>query len=240
MTFAGFRPATLRFFRGLARDNTKEWFEAHRATYESEVKEPLRALVEDLDVRLADIAPEIVGDTRRSPLRARRDTRFTSDKSPYKTFAGCLLYHRGAGRSAAMRDNGGAAGFYFHLEPGASLSAGGLWAPPRPTLYKVRDAIVGDTRGFERVVGDDAFVQRFGRLYDGNDQMLKRLPRGYSPGHPAERWLRYLSFIGERPLSDAEVTSPELPDVLAADFAALTPLVRWLNRVLGYRAAERR
>jgi uncharacterized protein (TIGR02453 family) len=240
VSFPGFRPAALTFFRKLARENTKEWFEAHRATYEAEVKEPMRALIEELDVRLAEIAPEIVGDTRRSPLRARRDTRFTSDKSPYKTFAGCLLYHRGAGRSASMQDNGGAAGFYFQLEPRASLSAGGMWAPPRATLYRVRDAIVGDAAGFERSVSGDDFVRRFGRLYDGDDQMLKRLPRGYAAGHPAEQWLRHLSFIGERSLSDAEVTSRTLPDVLGADFAALTPLVRWLNRVLGYVPAQRR
>ena len=235
-----FSPAALRFFRDLARDNTRDWFGAHRATYEREVRDPLRELIEELDVRLAGIAPEIVGDPRRSPLRAHRDTRFSKDKTPYKTYAGCLLYHRGAGRSAAMRDNGGAAGFYFQLEPGGSLVAGGLWAPPRPTLYKVRNAIATDLRGFERAVGDPAFVRRFGALYDGADQMLTRLPRGYAPGHPAERWLRYLSFIGERPLSDAEVLSPTLADTLAVDLAALAPLVRWLNRALGYMPTARR
>jgi uncharacterized protein (TIGR02453 family) len=235
-----FTPAALTFLRGLARHNTRDWFEAHRATYEREVRDPLRELVEELDVRLAGFAPEMVGDPRRSPLRASRDVRFSRDKSPYKTFAGCLLYHRGAGRSAAMRDNGGAAGFYFQLEPGASLVAGGLWAPPRLTLYKVRDAIAGDVRGFERAVGDPAFVARFGGLYDADDQKLSRLPRGYAAGHPAERWLRYLSFIGERPLADADVLRPTLPDALAEDLAALTPLVRWLNRALGYMPSTHR
>ena len=235
-----FSPAALKFFRDLTRHNSREWFEAHRDTYEREVREPLRELVEELDVRLAAIAPEMIGDRRRSPLRPNRDVRFSKDKSPYKTFAGCLLYHRGAGRSAAARDDGGAAGFYFQLEPGGSLIAGGLWAPPRTTLYKVRDAIADDLRGFEHAVGDSAFVARFGGLYDADDQKLTRLPRCYAAGHPAERWLRYLSFIGERSLADAEVLRPTLADSVAEDLAALTPLVRWLNRALGYMPSAHR
>jgi uncharacterized protein (TIGR02453 family) len=235
-----FTSAALAFFRQLARHNSREWFEAHRAAYEREVRDPMRDLVEELDVRLAGIAPEFVGDPRRSPLRIYRDVRFSKDKAPYKTFAGCLLYHRGAGRSAAMRDGGGAAGFYFQLEPGGALVAGGLWVPPRPTLSKVRDAIAADVRGFERAVSAPEFVARFGRLYDGADQMLTRLPRGYAPGHPAERWLRYKSFIGERPLADREVVRPDLADVLTADVAALAPLVRWLNHAIGYLPATRR
>jgi len=240
MSFPGFRPAALELLRELARNNTKEWFEAHRAAYDAELRDPLRALVEELDVRLAGIAPEIVGDSRRSPLRARRDTRFTNDKTPYKTFVGCMLYHRAAGRSASMRENGGAAGFYFQLQPGASLIAGGMWAPPCPTLHKIRDAIAADARGFERALRAGNVEERFGGLYAGDDQMLKRLPRGYAAGHAAERWLRHLSFIGERALTDAEATSPALCDTLAEDLAALTPLVRWLNGVLGYLPARSR
>ena len=234
-----FTRESLSFLRALARHNEREWFEANRARHERFVREPMRALVEELDVRLAGIAPEMVGDVRRSPLRARRDTRFTKDKTPYKTFAGCLLFHRDAGRSAAMRENGGAAGFYFQLEPGGSLVAGGLWAPPRPALQKVRSAIAEDQEGLERALGG-AFAQRFGTLYAGSDQMLTRRPRGVAPGHPAEHWLRHLSFVGERALADAVVTSGALADELAADLAALTPLVRWLNQVLGYRPARSR
>ena len=233
-----FTRASLALLRALARHNERAWFEANRPRYDALLRAPLRALVEELDVRLATIAPEIVGDVRRSPLRAQRDTRFTHDKAPYKRHAGCVLYHRAAGRSAAMRENGGAAGFYFQLEPGASLVAGGMWAPPRPTLNQVRAAIVADQPGFERAVGHPAFVKRFGALYAADDQMLARRPRGVAPGHPAEHWLRHLSFIGERPLTDEEVTSPTLVDTLSADLAALTPLVRWLNAVVGYAPAR--
>ena len=91
-----FTPAALTFFRGLARNNAKPWFEAHRADYVEHVVAPMRALIEELDVRLARFAPEITGDPKRSLFRIYRDVRFAKDKSPYKTHAACWFWHRDA------------------------------------------------------------------------------------------------------------------------------------------------
>jgi uncharacterized protein (DUF2461 family) len=84
--------------------------------------------------------------------------------------------------------------------------------------------------------------RRLGRRFGTLDQeaMLSRLPRGYSPDHPAARWLRYQSFTLGRSLSEREAVSPRLRQILARDFAMLTPFVRWLNRALGFRALDRR
>ena len=231
-------PALLAFVGRLAASNTRDWFAAHRGEYERDVRAPLRALTEELDARLAGVAPEIVGDVRRSPLRASRDLRFTRDKTPYKGYAGLWLFHGGAGRSASMHANGGAAGFYLHLEPGASFVAGGIWMPPQPTLVKIRRAITNDLAAFEEAVLGGAFARRFGGLHEG--EMLTRLPRGHTAGDPGERWLRHKSFTAQRPLGDAAVAAPDLVDELTTDFAALTPLVRWLNAVVGYRPRTRR
>ena len=232
-----FSPASLRFLRDLATHNRKEWFEAHREAYERDVRAPMRELIEDMDVRLATIAPEIVGDPKRSPFRIHRDVRFSRDKSPYKTHAACWFFHRGAGRTAAPHDNGGAAGLYFHLEPGASISAGGLYRPPREALGKVRDALAEAHRAFERTLGGP-FAERFGTLTE--EFVLTRTPRGFPADHPAARWLRHTSFTSSRAFTDAEVCSPALPDLLAEDFAALVPMVRWLNGALGFRPAKSR
>src|SRR3989441_8380494 len=89
-----FTAATFRFFRGLARNNAKPWFEAHRVEYEREVRAPMHTLIEEMDVRLARFAPEIAGDPKRSMFRIYRDIRFSKDKSPYKTHAACWFYHR--------------------------------------------------------------------------------------------------------------------------------------------------
>ncbi|MEK7239559.1 MAG: DUF2461 domain-containing protein [Gemmatimonadota bacterium] len=238
--FAGFRPAALTFLRALRKNNRREWFEAQRATFEREIKDPLKAFVEELDVRFAGVAPEFVGDPRTSLFRIHRDIRFSKDKSPYKTHAAFWIFHRAPGRGVGQTVDGGA-GFYFHLEPGASLVAAGLWMPPRPKLQRVRDAIADDVESWEAAVTDRAFVRRFGGLTDDEPGiLLKRLPRGYEPGHPAERWLRFKSFTASRGLSDQEALSPKVADTVMKDFAALVPFARWLNRALGFLPARQR
>ncbi len=238
--FAGFRPAALTFLRALKRNNRRDWFEANRATYEKEVRAPLKAFVEELDVRFASVAPEFVGDPKASLFRIHRDIRFSRDKSPYKAHAAFWIFHRAPGRGVGQTVDGGA-GFYFHLEPGASLVAAGLWMPPRPKLHLVRNAIADKTETWEVVVLAKPFAKRFGGLNEHDPGVrLKRLPRGYAPGHPAERWLRFNSFTASRVLSDADVLSPKLASVVMKDFTALLPFTRWLNRALGFLPSTHR
>ena len=233
-----FSADSLKFFRGLARNNRKEWFEAHRAEYEEHVKEPMAELVCEMDVRMAKFAPEMVGDPKRSVFRLNRDIRFSSDKSPYKTHAACWFFHGDGSSKVGREAHGGGAGFYFHLQPGASMAGGGLWMPPRPALLRLRAAIAADPRGFEKLVLAPRLLKRLRGL--SGEAMLKRVPRGYDEDHPAARWLRYQSFTVGRNLTDAEATSPRLTRALECDFALMLPLVRWLNGVLGLKAASRR
>ena len=224
-----FTPAALRFLRGLAKNNNKEWFEAHREEYETELRAPMRDLIGEMDARMRKFAPEIGGDPKRSMFRIHRDIRFSKDKSPYKTHAACWFHHRRATSRVGSEADAGSAGFYFHLEPGRSMVGGGLWMPPRPQLNKLRDAIAEDPAEFDRV------AKGLARRYDGLDDeaVLKRMPRGFAEDHPAAKWLRYQSFTSGRLLSDAEVTDSRLPSLLAKDFQGLLPLVRWLNSALG-------
>jgi uncharacterized protein (TIGR02453 family) len=233
-----FTAASLRFLRGLARRNTKPWFEAHRAEFESEIRAPMRALIEEMDLRFAAFAPEITGDPRRSMFRMHRDIRFSRDKSPYKTHAACWFAHHDADTRVGAEAEGGSAGFYVHVQPGQSFLGAGMWMPARPALNRLRDAIAEDHRTFERMVEHPRFVRRFGSLAD--EEMLKRMPRGFAENHPAARWLRYRSFTAGRMLTDAQVTGPRLTALLQRDFELLLPMVRWLNQALGLRPAERR
>jgi uncharacterized protein (TIGR02453 family) len=235
--FVGFRAQALTFFRQLKRQNTRPWFEAHRSVYEREVRQPMRDLVEELDVALAGFAPEIVGDPRRSMFRIHRDVRFSRDKSPYKTHAACWFYHVHAGRGVGGEAQGGA-GFYFQLAPGDCLLGAGIWMPPRDALNRIREQLAEAPEPFESIVRAPAFRRRFGTLDE--EAMLKRLPRGYTESHPAVRWLRFQSFTVGRSLSERQALSPRLAVLLARDFAALTPFVRWLNAALGFRHLERR
>jgi uncharacterized protein (TIGR02453 family) len=223
-----FTPAALRFLRGLAKNNNKEWFEAHRADYETEVREPMRDLIGEMNAKLATVAPEIGGDPKRSMFRINRDIRFSKDKSPYKTHAACWFHHRRATSRVGSEADAGSAGFYFHLEPGRSMVGGGMWMPPRPQLNKIRDAIADDPKGFETIV-------RGLKKYDGLDDeaVLTRMPRGFAEDHPAAKWLRFQSFTSGRLLSDADVTSSKLATILARDFKGMVPLVRFLNSAIG-------
>src|SRR5262245_17450467 len=128
---------SLGFLRGLARHNNRAWFEAHRTDFEARVKAPMAQLVEEMDVRFARFAPEITGEPKRSVFRLHRDIRFSKDKSPYKTHAACWFYHAGGSSKVGREAHGGGAGFYFHLQPGASFVGGGCWMPPRPALPEV-------------------------------------------------------------------------------------------------------
>ena len=237
--FAGFSPRAFAFLRGLAEHNRREWFEAHREAYEADVRAPLRSFVEEVDIRLADLVPEITGDPRRSVFRIHRDIRFSKDKTPYKTHGSCWFFHRRSSKSVGSSSpDGGAAGFYFHLEPRGCFVAGGMWMPPREQLNRIRDRIVADQRGFERALAAAPFKKSFGALSE--EHMLVRLPRGYAEGHPAWRWLRFQSFTASSPLTQRDVTSARTVDVVVDRFLALTPLVRWLNAALGYPKADRR
>jgi uncharacterized protein (TIGR02453 family) len=235
---AYFTSASLTFLRALARHNRRDWFEAHRPDYETAILAPMRALVEEMDVRLARLAPEIVGDPKRSLFRIYRDIRFSQDKSPYKTHAACWFFHRDASHRVGQESHGGGAGFYFQIAPGDSFLGGGLWMPPRPALDKLREAMAEKPAVFTRIVTAAAVRRRFGELDD--EAVLKRVPRGYAEDHPAARWLKFRSFVMGRALTTSEVTSARLPALLAEDFALLVPLVRWINGALGLKPAQRR
>jgi len=237
-TFRGFSRGALTFLRQLKRNNKREWFQAHKDVYDEEVLGPLKLFVEEVDVRFGEFAPEFVGDPKRSIFRIYRDVRFSKDKSPYKTHAAAWFKHQNSAHGVGSETHGGGAGFYFHLEPGASFIGGGIWMPPRETLNQLRDSIAAKPAEFEKAMGATAFKRRFGKLSE--EAMLTRLPRGFAPGHPAERWLRYQSFTAGAELTDEQVLDRRVVDRVQKDFVTMLPFVRWLNSALGFPAKERR
>lgn len=236
--FTGFKPAAFTFLRSLARHNAREWFEKNRITYESELRAPLAALAEEVDVRLATLAPEIVGDPKRSLFRIHRDVRFSNDKSPYKTHVACWFHHVDAGRGVGTQAAHGGAGFYFHMEASRASIGGGIWMPPRLALQKIRESIDDNPKPLQAIVGNAAIVRQFGGLAEEN--MLTRMPRGYAESHPGASLLRHRSFTLGREIALKDLASARLPDVLAKEYAKLLPLVRWINHALGLRVLARR
>jgi uncharacterized protein (TIGR02453 family) len=240
MSKSWFGPGAFAYLKGLKKNNRREWFEPRKPELQREVLGPLRAVAEELDVRFARLAPEYEANPKRSLFRIYRDVRFSKDKSPYKTHAAMWVYHRMPGRGVGKEIDGGA-GFYLHIEPGASIVAGGLWMPPRHLLARVRDRLVDDFAGFKRIISAPAFRKRFGGLTDDEPGVkLKRMPRGYAEDHPAAEWLRFNSFTVSTEYTDKQMLAPDLIDRAMADFKLMLPLNRWLNSALGFPKLDER
>src|SRR5258708_23189990 len=147
-----FTAASLRFLRGLARNNKKPWFEAHRDDYETHIRVPMRALIEEMDVRFARFAPELTGDPKRSMFRINRDIRFSKDKSPYKTHAACWFRHSAADHRVGGDAEARTARLYFHLQPRQSFVGAGVWLPPRPALGQIPPPLAVSPQGLRRLL----------------------------------------------------------------------------------------
>jgi len=233
-----FTPKALTFLRQLKRNNRREWFVERKPVFDEILWAPMREFVEEMDVRLASMAPELGGSPKRSIFRIYRDIRFSKDKTPYKTHLGCWFTHINAGYGVGSETHGAGAGFYFHLEPGASLVAGGIWMPPRDALHAIRARIASGPKEFGATLGRPAFRRRFGSLSE--EKVLTRVPKPWTADHPAAEWLRHASFTVSARLADAEVLRPDLARLVEKDFRLMLPFVRWLNLALGYEAKERR
>jgi uncharacterized protein (TIGR02453 family) len=233
-----FTPRSLTFLRQLKRNNRREWFIERKTEFDDLLWAPMREFVEEMDVRLAAFAPELTGSPKRSIFRIYRDVRFSKDKSPYKTHLGAWFTHINAGHGVGSETHGAGAGFYFHLEPGASFSAAGIWMPPREALHAIRDRIAGDVKGFEKTIGTATFRRRVGSLSE--EKVLTRVPKPWNADHPAGKWLRHASFTVSAPLGDDEVLRPDVVRRVEKDYRLMLPFARWLNGALGYDARERR
>ncbi len=222
---AHFEPSLFRFLRDLKRNNRREWFQAHKRRYEREVRDPLLAFIADFGPQLRRISRHIVADPRPvggSLFRIYRDTRFSRDKSPYKTVAAAQFRHE---RGKDVH----APGFYLHLEPGNPFAGVGLWHPEAEPLRAVRDAIVQDPARWKRAIGGKAFRDR----YELSGEALKRPPRGYDSAHPLIDDLRRKDFVAITPFTEHEVCAPGFLNRYAAACRAAAPFMAFLTRAVG-------
>ncbi len=224
-TQAPFTPALFDFLRDLRAHNDRAWFEANRARYEADVREPLTRFVEELAPALHEISPLVVADPRPaggSLFRIHRDTRFSKDKTPYKTNAGLQFRHQ-AGKDVH------APGFYLHLEPGQVFAASGIWHPDAATLGRVRDAIVADPTRWARIVADPAF----GATFSLWGERLARPPRGYDPRHPFVEDLKRKDFVVTALFTEADACAPDFMERFAVTCRAAAPFARFLTEAVG-------
>lgn len=214
--------AVLPFLKKLQKNNNKPWFDENRALYVS-AKSEFETLVGSLITSFSKIDPAIGHlEPKNCIFRINRDVRFSKDKSPYKNNFGAFI--NAGGKKSPL------AGYYLHIEPGASFVGGGLYMPMPDMLAKVRQEIDYDLPEFKKIISAAAFKKQYGELYRGDDISLTRVPKGYDPSNPAAEFLKLKSFIVMRPLSDEEAQSKDLEKTCVAAFKALKPLVDFINR----------
>ena len=229
-TFAGFSPDGIQFMADLAANNERAWFQPRKADFERLIKEPMESLMLALDEQFRTRAIPLAADPKRSPFRIYRDTRFSRDKSPYKTHIGASIPWV-EGRSdptgeAAAGDGPHGNGAYFNFQPGEMYAGGGMWMPEKPRLDAFRRALVDDPERVHAALDDPAFVAWFGGVH--SHESLKRVPPGYPADHQEAERLRWKDVVFGRRLTDDEVCSPALPELLADGYASAVPVFRFL------------
>jgi uncharacterized protein (TIGR02453 family) len=213
---------TLKFLRALKRNNRREWFQARREQYEAAVRQPMMAVIERLAIDFADIAPELLANPKASMYRVYRDTRFSENKTPYKTHAAAVFPPRGLPRHEG-------AGLYFHIAPGELWIGGGMYSPQTRQLHAVREHIAANLTRFRAIVESPGFRKHVGTL---EGERLRRVPRGFPKDHPAAEYLKFRQFLAGSDFPPALATSPKFYGTLLTVFRQVVPLIRFLNEPL--------
>jgi uncharacterized protein (TIGR02453 family) len=222
-TFNGFPRETVRFYRELEKHNDRAWFEAHKASYRGQVLEPAVDFVLAMGERLRRFAPGVVADPRTSGagsiFRIYRDTRFSKDKRPYKTYLG-ILFWQGTGKKAENP------GFYFQLAPDGVMLGAGTYMFTKPALEAFRKAAVHRTRGPALAKAINK-VTRKGYGIGGSH--YKRVPRGLDPEHPNADYLRHNGLYAYTEGSiPGELYTRDLVGFCLQAFKDMYPVQEWI------------
>ena len=225
--FQGFSRDALQFLVDLALNNDRAWFQPRKAEYERLLKEPLEALITALALELDKRKIPLEADPKKSPFRIYRDTRFSKDKSPYKTHVAASFPWVGGGQATSDGESERHGGGYFHFSPQGSWMGGGMWHPEPARLAAFRHAVDKDTERTLAALSEPGFVARFEHI-SNDGESLKRVPQGYPPDHPQAELLKMKNVTFGRELSEKEALSKDLPLILADDFAAAVPIMSFL------------
>lgn len=215
----GIRPSSFEFLSALKKNNNREWFNEHKARY----LEELEQMEQFADALLAELNTHDVIETpsgKKSLFRIYRDTRFSGDKTPYKT------YWSGSFKRATKSRRGG---YYFQIEQGNSFIGGGFWGPVPEDLKRVRDDIAFDPAPLRKILKSKAFTSLFGTL---EGEQLKKVPRGYDADHEAADLLRYKQFLLVRRFTDEEVLNGRFLKEAGLTFKGMRPFFDYMSEVL--------
>lgn len=224
--FPGFPPEGLAFLSALKKNNRREWFHKRKPVFEQLVKAPMTALVEAINAALASFAPHYITDPGKAIYRIYRDTRFSKDKTPLKTHIAATFTRAGLLKHAS-------AGYYFSVAPDQIEVAGGLYMPGPEQLRCVRRHICEHHERLRRLIENPGLKRLMGELWG---ESLKRTPKGFAAGHPAEEWIRRRNWVFyDTRLDPAIAATPRLLPEIVKRFRAMAPFIDFLNEPLTAR-----
>jgi uncharacterized protein (TIGR02453 family) len=222
ISFQGFPLAGMQFFRSLARNNRREWFQPRKHIYEEQVKAPMAELVTALNAEMIRFAPDHVMEPAKAIYRIYRDTRFSKDKTPYKTHVAAVFPRRGT-------EKHGGAGLYFSVAAHEIEVAGGVYMPGPDALLSIRSHLAEHHEDFIRIVKSRKLRALMGEMHG---EQLTRVPKGFPCDHPAADLLRHKQWLFYVMLDPALATTPKLLPEVRNRFEAMMPFLEFLNTPL--------
>lgn len=219
-----FSQKTLKFLAELKRNNDRDWFNEHRERYENDVLDPALWFIQAMHDPMQEIAPRFTAVPKRmggSLMRVYRDTRFSKDKTPYKTNIGIQFRHEQA------RDVH-APGYYLHIDPGQVFIGVGMWRPASTALAQIRQRLVDQPQGWLDATGD----RRFRRHFRLGGESLIRPPRGFDKTHPLIDDLKRKGFVAVKELGIEDLTRTGFQRKVQTAFRAADPFMRFLCKAV--------
>jgi uncharacterized protein (TIGR02453 family) len=220
--FPGFPQEGIEFFRKLQKNNRREWFQPRKDIFETQLKQPMRELVHEVNREMARFAPEYVTDPDKAIYRIYRDTRFSKDKTPYKDHI-AASFHRSSG------GNHSEGGFYFAVSHKEVAIGGGIYMPAPETLKAIRHHVAEHHAEFRKLIRSKAVRSLYGEM---QGEQLTRPPKGFTPDHPAADLVRYKQMLFYVELAPELATSGELQPTVVKHLRAITPFLEFMNRPL--------
>jgi uncharacterized protein (TIGR02453 family) len=227
--FPGFPKEGVAFLRALKKHNDREWFTPRKSTFEATVRQPMIELVSAIHREMLRFAPQYVGEPAKCVYRIYRDTRFSKDKTPYKTYASALFLRNGFDKYS------GGAAYYFAVSPENIEVAGGVYTPDRDVLLAVRQYIADNHKQFRATFGSPKVRKLLGELQGDS---VSRVPKGFDSEHPAADLIKRKHYLLDTQLDPKIATTPKLLKELVIRIEAMTPFVEFLNRPLVARRSK--
>jgi len=229
--FPGFSPEALKFFQDLSRNNTRDWFQPRKDYFTEHVRTPMLELVECVNQELADFSPEHVMDPGKAVYRIYRDTRFSKDKTPYKTHIAANFWHRTGPKHSS-------GGYYCSVSHESVEVACGIYMPEPPDLITLRRTISKRHDEIQKMLGAKPLVKLLGKI---QGERLSRVPKGFLTDDPAADLLKHKQLYFYVTLDPAMATTKKLQKEIVDRFRAAAPFVQFVNTVLqpGWKKAAR-